>query len=152
MDDASDMENKKLRLKLLQKYIGECFSGRKDYEVKSVPHEVNIDWAPYESVFNIEEMACFRALSRIAFFLARKPYEQLLTGYEFDLTNAIIYKTEKEIMDYFTLIAGCFGAMCVYSFMYRFSIDKYDFVEKDDYVIKKAYHLGNVSKLEWCLN
>ncbi|XP_022173188.1 bifunctional lycopene cyclase/phytoene synthase-like [Myzus persicae] len=143
MDDASNMENKKLKLKLLQRYIGECFAGRKDYEVKSVPEEVIIDWTPYEAEFTDEEMACFRALSRIAFFLARKPYEELLAGYEFDLTNAIIYKTEKDIIDYFTLIAGSFGAMCVYSFLYRFNIEKYDFVEKDDYVIKKAYQLGN---------
>lgn len=145
MDDASNLEDKKLKLKLLQKYIGECFADRKsDYDVKSVPHEVNINWTPYESSFNVEEMACLRALSRIAFFLPRKPYEEVLAGYECDLTNKI-YKTEKDIIDYFILVAGSFSGMCIYSFLYRFNIDKYELVEKDDYVIKKAYQLGNVS-------
>lgn len=69
MDDASSMEHKKLRLKLLQKFISECFPGRKDYEVKSVPEEVIIDWTPFEAEFTDEEMACLRAFSRMAFFL-----------------------------------------------------------------------------------
>jgi len=145
MDDASNMDDKKLKLKLLHKYVGECFADRKsDYDVKSIPHEVNIDWTPYESSFNIEQMASFRALSRIVFFLPRKPYEELLAGLECDLANAL-YKTEKDVVDYFTLISGSHSVMCIYSFLYRFNIDKYELVEKDDYVIKKAYQLGNVS-------
>jgi len=144
MDDASSLEQKKLRLKLLQKFIGECFAGRKDYEVKSTPHEVIIDWTPYESEFTDEEMACLRAFSRMAFYFPRKPYEELLEGYEWDLANKI-YKTEKDILEYFFLVAGSFGPMCVFSFLYRYNLDKYDLVEKDDYVIKKSYQLGNVS-------
>lgn len=56
-----------------------------------------------------------------------------------------MYKTEKDILEYFTLVAGSYGAMCVFSFLYRYNIDKYDFVEKDNYVVDKAYQLGIVS-------
>jgi len=145
MDDASKFEDKKLRLQLFQKYIHDLFADRKsDFEVKSVPHEVNIDWAPYEAVFTGDEMACLRAFARMSFFFPRKPYEQLLEGYELDLANRP-YKTEKDVLEYFTLVAGSYAVMVVFAFLYRYNIDKHDFVEKDDYVIKKAYQLGNVS-------
>lgn len=143
IDDSSNMDYKKLRLKLLLKYIDECFDDRKsDFEVKSVPHEGNIDWAQYESNFNIVEMACLRALSRTAFFLPRKPFKELLAGFEYDFANTI-YKTEKDALEYFTLVAGSFPSVCIYLFLYRFNIDTSKLVEKDDYVMKKAYQLGN---------
>lgn len=144
MDNASTMEEKQRKLKLFQTFIAELFADRKSgFEVKSVPHEVNINWAKYDSEFNDEEMACLRAFSRIAFFMARQPYEELLNCYEWDLANKS-YKTEKDILEYFTLAAGSFGAMCIFSFMYRYSIDKYEFVEKDNYVLSKSYQLGQV--------
>ncbi|XP_022173204.1 bifunctional lycopene cyclase/phytoene synthase-like [Myzus persicae] len=143
IDDASKMKVKQLKLKLFHQFIRECFADRKsDYEVKSVPYEVNIDWAPYECEFADWEMASLRSFSRNAFFLARKPYEELLAGYEYDLANTS-YKTEQDVLEYFTFVAGSIGPMCIFPFVYRYNIDKYDFVEKDDYVIKKSYQLGN---------
>jgi len=43
-------------------------------------------------------------------------------------------------------VAGSIGALCVYVMMFRCDKDKYDLVENYDYVIKKAYQMGRVSK------
>jgi len=32
--------------------------------------------------------------------------------------------------------------------MYRYNIEEYEFVEKDDYLLKKSYQIGNVSFLQ----
>lgn len=145
VDDESDFENKKVKLKLCHKFVNEVFADRKsDFEVHSKPHEIIVNWKQYESELTKEELAIFRAFSRIVFLLPRKPFEELLEGYELDL-NGTLYKNENDLLVYFTLVAGSFGAMCVYIIMYRYNIDKYDFIEKDDYLIKKSYQIGNVS-------
>ncbi|XP_022173194.1 bifunctional lycopene cyclase/phytoene synthase-like [Myzus persicae] len=143
IDDESDFENKKVKLTLCHKFLNEVFADRKSgFEVHSKPHEIIIDWKQYESELTKEELAIFRAFSRIVFLLPRRPFEELLEGFQLDL-NGTLYKNENDLLVYFTLVAGSFGAMCVYIIMYRYNIDKYEFVEKDDYLIKKSYQIGN---------
>ncbi|XP_026807314.1 bifunctional lycopene cyclase/phytoene synthase-like [Rhopalosiphum maidis] len=143
VDDESDFENKKIKLKLCYKFINELFADRKsDFDVKSYPQEIIIDWKEYESELTEEELAIFRAFSRIAFLLPRKPFEELFDGFQLDLSGTL-YKNVNDLLIYFTLVAGSFGAMCVYIIMYRYNIDKYEFVEKDDYLIRKSYQIGN---------
>jgi len=48
-------------------------------------------------------------------------------------------------MRYLNFVAASFGAMCIYIIMCKYNIDKYEFVEKDDYLLKKSYQIENVS-------
>lgn len=147
VDDTSvsNAEKSKLKLNLYYKFVEEQFADRKsDYDVKSKPYEVDIDWTQYESVLSDAELASFRALSRIAFFLPRKPFEELLAGFELDM-GGTLYRDENDLLRYCNNVAGSFGAVCVYVIMYRYNIDKYKFLEKDDFLIKKTYQIGNVS-------
>jgi len=145
IDDESDFENKKVKLKLLFKFVDELFADRKsDYEVHSKPKEMTMDWKHYQSVLTQEELSILRAFSRIAFFLPRKAFEEVVAGFQLDL-NGTLYKDENDLMRYLNYVAGSFGAMCIYIIMYRYNIEKYEFVEKDDYLLKKSYQIGNVS-------
>jgi len=110
----------------------------------SKPQEIIVDWKQYESELTEEELSIFRAFSRIVFLLPRKPFEELFDGFQLDLSSTL-YKSENDLLVYFTLVAGSFGAMCIYIIMYRYNINKYEFIEKDDYLIKKSYQIGNVS-------
>jgi len=142
---ASNAEKLKLKLNLYYKFVREQFADRKsDYDVKSKPHEVDIDWTQYESLLPDVELASFRALARIAFFLPRKPFEEALAGFELDM-GGTLYKDEDDLLRFCNNVAGSFGAFCVYIIMYRYNIDKYKFLEKDDFLIKKSYQIGNVS-------
>lgn len=142
---TSHAEKRKLKLKLVNKFFKELFADRKsDYDVKSIPHEADIDWTEYQSVLSNNELASFCALARIAFFLPRKPFEELLAGYNLDM-GGTLYRNENDLLTYSNNVAGSFGAVCVYIIMYRYNIDRYEFVEKDDFLIKKSYQIGNVS-------
>lgn len=145
IDDESTVDSKKLKLKLSKEFITELFADRKsDYEVKSVPQEINIDWKKYESDLSVEELSTFRSIARIGFFLARKPYVEILSGYDLDLANTL-YQIEKDLLEYFTDIAGSFAPVFIYPCIYRYSLNKYELVEKDDVFLKKSYQIGNVS-------
>lgn len=144
-DSKTDEKKKKLKLELSKQFISEIFADRKsDYDVKKTPQEVKIDWKKYESEFTDVELSSYRAVSRIAFFLPRKPFEELFAGYQWDLEFTLV-RNEKDLMLYTSYVAGSIGAMCLYVIMYRYGNDMNDLVDKADYLTKHAYKIGQVS-------
>jgi len=147
IDNELDVEKKKRKFQLTNNFINELFHDRKsDYDVGTKPQKLNIDWTKYESELTDAEMSCFRALSRIAFYLPRKPFEELLAGYKWDIEARLI-KNEDDLLLYSTYVAGSVGVLCVYVMMYRCDNDKFKLVENYDYVIKKAYQMGQSLQL-----
>nr|BBU53367.1 carotenoid synthase/cyclase [Acyrthosiphon pisum] len=147
IDDELDVEKKKRKFELTERFIKELFHDRKsDYDVQTKPQELKIDWTKYESELTDREMSCFRALSRIAFYLPRKPFDELLAGYKWDIEGRLI-RNEDDLLLYSTYVAGSVGALCVYVMMYRCDNDKYDLVENYDYIIEKAYQMGRALQL-----
>jgi len=146
IDEELDVKKKKRKLELTERFINELFHDRKlDYEVKTKPQESNIDWKKYESELSDVEMACFRAVSRIAFYLPRKPFYELIAGYKWDIEGRLV-RNEEDLLLYSDYVAGSVGGLCVYVMMYRCDNDNYELVENYDYVIEKAYQMGRVSK------
>lgn len=145
IDDELDVKKKKRKFELTKKFINELFFDRKsDYEVEKKPYNKNINWTQYESELTDVEMSSFRALSRIAFYLPRKPFEELLAGYKWDIDGRLV-RNEDDLLLYSTYVAGSIGVLCVHVMMYRCGNDNYDLAENYDYVIKKAYQMGQVS-------
>lgn len=147
IDNESDVEKQKHKLRLIEKFINELFADRKsDYDVKTSPCQVKIDWSQYESVLTDVEMSSFRAISRISFYLPRKPFHELIAGYQWDVEGRLV-KDEADLLLYSSYVAGSIGTLCVYVMTYRCDNEKYDLVENYDYVIEKAQQMGNVSSL-----
>jgi len=135
IDDTSTSndEKRKLKLKLSYGFLKEQFADRKlDYDVKSKPCEVDINLTEYESVLTDDELSSFRALAKIAFFLPRKLFKEVLAGFELDMSD-MLYRNEKELLIYSNNVAGSFAALCIYIIIYRYNIDKYEFIEKDKF-------------------
>lgn len=145
IDDEPDVNKQKLKLQLTEKFINELFADRKsDYDVKKKPHLVNINWKQYETELTDVEMSSFRALTRIAFYLPRKPFYELLAGYQWDIDGRLV-RNETDLMEYCNYVAGSVGVLCVFVMMYRCDDDKFDMVQSYDYVIDKAQQMGRVS-------
>lgn len=147
IDDESNVEKKAHKLEVIKTFIKELFADRKsDYEVKTKPQEPEINWTKYESELTNEEISCFRALSRIAFYLPRKPFYELLLGYQWDLEGRLI-RNENDLLLYSNYVAGSIGTLCVFLIMYKCDGGKYGFEKNYDYVIEKAQQMGRVSRL-----
>lgn len=147
IDNETDADKKKRKLITTEKFIGELFADRNsDYDVKTtVPRgELKIDWARYQSELGDEEMSCFRALSRISFYLPRKPFHELLDGYRWDVNSKTI-EDETDLLLYSSHVAGSVGALCVYVMMYKSGVrlDDHD-CQRHDFVINKARQMGQV--------
>lgn len=145
IDDEQDTKKKKEKLKVIETFIEEMFADRKsDYEVKKNPQEPVIDWEKYKSDLTDTEMSCFRAISRIAFYLPRKPFHELLAGYQWDVEGRVV-RNDDDLLLYSRYVAGSVGVLCVFVMMYRCDDDQYDIMENYDYVIEKALQMGQVS-------
>lgn len=146
IDDELDAKKKQHKYNVIEKFVGELFADRKsDSDVKTRPCAANIDWSNYRSELTDREIASFRALSRIAFYLPRRPFNELLAGYKWDIEGRLV-KNEDDLMLYSSYVAGSVGALCVYVMMYRCDSDKHDLADNNDYVIDKARQMGRVSR------
>jgi len=147
-DDMIDSEPnvgvKKQKLTLIERFIGELFADRSaDYDVKkSIPRKPEVDWQRYRKELTDEELSCFRAISRISFYLPRKPFYELLDGYRWDVEGKVV-QNEADLMLYSSYVAGSVGALCVYVMMHKSGVN-IDDDARHDFVIRKAQQMGQV--------
>lgn len=147
IDNETDADKKKRKLVTTERFVAELFADRdSDYDVKTtVPNsELKIEWTRYRMELSDVEMSCFRALSRISFYLPRKPFYELLNGYRWDVFSKVV-ENETDLLLYSSYVAGSVGALCVYVMMYKSGVRlNVDDCKKHDFVIRKARQMGQV--------
>lgn len=147
MIDSEPVADRKLRkLELTERFTDELFADRRsDYDVETATgcRVPRVDWSLYQSELSAEELSCFRALSRIVFYLPRKPFYELLDGYRWDV-NGNTVNDENDLLLYSSYVAGSVGTLCVYVMVYKSGAT--DNGETHEFVIKKAHQMGQVSR------
>lgn len=152
IDEEPRADKKKHKLMLIERFIGEMFADRdSDYDVsttkKTTPREPKIDWTRYGPELSDEELSCFRAVSRISFYMPRKPFYELLEGYKWDVTGKSV-ETESDLLLYSSYVAGSVGTLCVYVMMYKSGVSLADECKLHDFVIERAQKMGQVNYFE----
>lgn len=149
-DRDVDSAKKQRDLKMCYDYINEIFANRKTkFHVNRKPEVANINWAKYERRLNDSEIASFRALARIAYYLPSAIFFDLLDAYRWDISGKMC-ETEEDLMTYTHQIAGI-TALTVCIIMHRDYNDRYfKIIEKgkNGLIIGKAYDMGQVSWFE----
>ncbi|XP_044011143.1 bifunctional lycopene cyclase/phytoene synthase-like [Aphidius gifuensis] len=147
IDNELNIEKKIIKLKIIKNFINELFSDRKTiYDVKIKPSMININWKKYETKLSNIELSCFRAISRIAFYFPRKPFDELISGYQWDIDGRVV-NNEDDLILYSSYVAGSVGALCVHVMMYRSDFSKHSLDKNYNYVIEKAQQMGNVLQM-----
>lgn len=142
-----DAGGKKRKYELINKFVDELFVGRKsNCAVETKPCTVKIDWDQYRSELTDAEMASFRCLSRIAFYLPRESFDGLLAGFRWN-TDGKPVKSEDDLMLYSDCVAGSVGVLCAHIILYRCDDAKFGSKKISNYIIEKAKKLGRVSGL-----
>lgn len=148
IDDEPNDGRKRRKLAAIERFVDELFADRRsDYDVRTSAAETGepcVDWARYRTELNDAELSCFRALSRISFYLPKKPFRELIDGYRWDVDGKRV-EDETDLLLYSSYVAGSVGTLCVYVMVYK-SGDTMRPVDDQHcgYVIEKAHQMGQV--------
>lgn len=150
IDNNLDTDQKWHKYNVVRAFVDELFADRRsDCDVKTTPDDVCIDWPRYQAELTDQEIASFRAVSRIAFYLPRGPFDELLAGYRWDIDGRPV-KDEDDLLLYSSYVAGSVGALCVHVMMYRCDNGQHELADNYDFVIDKARQMGRVSRCYTC--
>lgn len=147
IDDENDNTKNKHKYNVIKTFIDELFADRRsDSDVQTKPQNVQINWAQYRSDLTDMEMAIYRAISRISFYIPRKPFDEILMGFQWDIDNKPI-KTEGDLISYAYDVSGSIALMTMYALMYKSENKNYDVLDIDSRLIKKVHQIGVVSSV-----
>lgn len=151
-DDMIDSEQnvvvKKRKLALIEGFIGELFADRNaDYDVKTsiTPRKPEVNWQRYRLELTNVEFSCFRAISRISFYLPRKPFYELLDGYRWDVDGKTV-QNKTDLFLYSSYVAGSVGSLCMYVMMYKSGV-KINDDKRHNFIIEKSQQMGEVLQI-----
>lgn len=144
IDNEPDSAKNKPKYDMLKRFVDEMFADRNsDADFLPRPRVANIDWAQYRSHLTDVQMAIFRAMSRIVFYMPRKPFDAMLNGFSWDIEDRVI-NSEDDLWWYTDNVTGSIVEILSYSIMYRCDHESYDIVGRRHFV-ENTHMIGRVS-------
>ncbi|RWS11464.1 bifunctional lycopene cyclase/phytoene synthase-like isoform X2 [Dinothrombium tinctorium] len=152
IDNESIVDKRKDKVNLIKKFIDELSVDRapswkydvgKKIDPKSVP---NIDWSYYEKHLKKNQLAAFRAISRISYYLPLEPFRELIRGYEWDINEKMI-ETDSDLLEYSSYVASSVATLftCIMCFKSDFVGRK--LIKEDEWLIERARDMGKVLQI-----
>lgn len=143
IDNGPDSAENKPKYDMLKQFVDEMFADRNsDGDFLPRPRVANIDWARYRPHLTDAQMTVFRAMSRIVFYMPRKPFDVMLNGFLWDVEDRVI-NNEDDLRLYADSVSGSITEIMTYSIMYRCD-EPYDIVGRRNF-IGKTHMIGRVS-------
>ncbi|KAJ2955545.1 hypothetical protein NQZ79_g8474 [Umbelopsis isabellina] len=143
-DSESDPHDRKRKMDTLIEFVNDLFS-TKDYGLANVTPDF-IDWTKYGHLPE-EDLACYRAISRMVHFLPKKPFEELITGYQWDIDGQTV-RNQDDLLNYCTFVASSVGDLCTAVIMYRTGQGNWRLEQnRSEWITHRAREMGQVLQL-----
>lgn len=122
VDNEHDVELKKERVRTILKFLDQLFANRRitsDYcwEV-TTSSDVTIDWKYFEKQLTNEQIASFRAIARIAYYMPQEPFYELVEGYKWDIDGRAVLN-ENDLIEYSKYVASSVATLCSFVFCHK---------------------------------
>jgi len=141
-DGETSAEDRQRKLDVLIEFVDDLFSG-KDYCLRAQVPDY-IDWKKYAHLPN-EVLASFRAISRMVHYLPRRPFDELIEGYTWDITGRTV-KNQDDLLKYCTNVASSVGDLCTAVIMYRTGRGNWRLEQNGSgWITDRAREMGQVS-------
>lgn len=122
VDNEHSIQQKKRQVQTITAFLDQLFANRNitsEYCWKSFDHATpNIDWDYFEQHLSNEQMASFRAIARISYYLPQEPFYELIDGYNWDIEGKAVY-TEDDLIEYSKYVASSVATLCTFVFCYK---------------------------------
>lgn len=148
IDNEIDTKQKQVQLEIMKKFLNQLFANRKViglYEWKIINNEdIRIDWTFFQKHLNEEQIASFRSIARIAYYLPQEPFYELVEGYLWDIDGRVV-QTEDDLLEYSKYVASSVATLCTFVFCHKSCHWPDNFGPKCKLMFINARKMGQVS-------
>ncbi|CAM0143232.1 unnamed protein product [Umbelopsis sp. WA50703] len=143
-DSESKPDDRQRKLNTLIEFVNDLFNTREYGQTTVTPD--HIDWAKYGHLPQ-EDLASFRAISRMVHFLPKQPFEELIAGYQWDIDGHTV-KNQDDLLNYCTFVASSVGDLCTAVIMYRTGQGNWSMEHnRSEWITHRAREMGQVLQL-----
>lgn len=152
VDSEITKEDKYAFLSMFDRFLNEVYKNHlSDQELLSaissradIRSDVsNIDWNYYVNQLTTQQLSVFRGFSRIAYYLPRKPFENLIRGFQWDIEGKLV-KDESEYLQNAMYVSGNTAVIIMFTFWYKLDDWPIDFENIGQRLIENGADLGLV--------
>lgn len=115
------VEEKTEFIEVLRDYLNQLFDNRTNFGYlrwAEIDSNRSIDWTRLKQHLNNEELAVFKCLSRMVYYLPQEPLYELLNGFETDV-NLRVIKDDTELHAYLNDISTSVGTVYLFICFHR---------------------------------
>lgn len=143
-DGECSVSHRKQKLKVLIEFIDDLYSTDIYCLTSEVPHF--FDWNKYSHLSD-DVLATFRAISRMVHYLPRKPFDELVDGYTWDMTNRTV-ENQDDLLKYCSNVASSVGDLCTAVIMFRTGRGNWRLgQDRSEWITQRAREMGKVLQL-----
>lgn len=122
VDTEYSIQQKKRQVQTISAFLNQLFANRRitsEYCWEMIDDATqNINWNYFKQHLTNEQMASFRAIARISYYLPQEPFYELIDGYNWDIEGKAVY-TEDDLIEYSEYVASSVATLCTFVFCYK---------------------------------
>lgn len=122
IDNEHSTQMKKERVHIIVQFLQQLFAKRRITSVYcwqlTDDDEPTIDWKYLRKHLTSEQLASFRAIARIAYYMPQEPFYELVDGYNWDIDGRPVV-TENDLIEYSKCVASSVATLCTFVFCYK---------------------------------
>lgn len=151
VDNEIFVEQKRHQVELITKFIDQLFSNRRvtDVYVWQCDQQVNhpeVDWKYFKNHLNEKQLASFRSIARISYYLPQEPFYELVQGYIWDIDQRTV-RNEDDLLEYSKYVASSVATLCTFVFCHKTYQWPDNFGTKCKTMLENARKMGLVNLL-----
>lgn len=122
VDNENDIDLKKERVRIIQEFLNQLFANRhitSDYCWENANYsDAVVDWKYFENHLTHDQLASFRAIARISYYMPQEPFYELVEGYKWDV-EGIKMRDENDLIEYSKYVASSVATLCTFVFCHK---------------------------------
>lgn len=152
VDNEISVEQKRHQVEIITKFLDQLFSGRRvtglykwesDHKISKSP----IDWEYFENNLDEKQLASFRSIARISYYLPQEPFYELVQGYIWDIDQRTV-RNEDDLLEYSKYVASSVATLCTFVFCHKTYQWPDNFGPKCKSMLENARKMGLASLFE----
>lgn len=123
VDNEISTEQKRHQVELITKFLDQLFSNRRVTDVyawqcdQQVDYPM-VDWKFFKNHLSEKQLASFRSIARISYYLPQEPFYELVQGYIWDIDQRTV-RDEDDLLEYSKYVASSVATLCTFVFCHK---------------------------------